>query len=73
MPRKHIGDTPTTNPYVWDDVTSYVLREDGTGFEHEDESGYIMRESWVGTLGGGLAPVDLSRDVIKVKSKIRST
>jgi hypothetical protein len=49
MPRRRIKDTPTTNPYMWDDVVSYWLWQDGTGIELEDNSGYYMSEAWNGS------------------------
>ena len=76
MPRRHIEDTPTDSPYMWDDVVSYVLQEGiHEGIELEDNSGYIMSESWNGTLDGGLYPETwedyMSRDVIKVRRRLR--
>lgn len=70
MPRRFI--TPTDNPYMWNDVTSYVLREDEhKGIEMEDQSGYIMLESWTGTIEADIGP-ELSADVIKVRNILRA-
>ena len=75
MPRRNIEDTPTDSPYMWDDVVSYVLLEEVLkGIEMEDNSGYIMLESWSGTLDGGLYPGTwedyLTDDVIKARQHI---
>ena len=76
MPRRYIDDTPTDNPYMWDDVVSYVMQEEvNEGIELEDNSGYIMSESWTGTLSGGLYPGTwedyMSDDVNKVRHMLR--
>lgn len=68
MPRRTIA--PTDNPYMWDDVKSYVLKEDATGIALEDNSGYIMLEHWIGTLDSYEGP-ELSADVIKVRNILR--
>jgi len=72
MPRRHIDDTPTSNPYMFDD-SIFVIMED-VPLELEDSSGYLMYEGWEGTLGGGLCPGTwedyLTDDVIKVRNRL---
>lgn len=67
--------TTTNNPAMWEDVKGYLLQENGEGFELEDQSRYIMLESWFGDPNPweylGEWEDYLSRDISKARRRLR--
>jgi hypothetical protein len=67
-------ESPTRNTYVWDDVVSTVLSEEGLGgVELESHEGYVMLESWFGNTDADQFDEDLlaEQEVISQRLKMR--